>query len=115
MRVRGRARFRGRGGGALLIKEYGLRSASPRGGAAMSAGSWQQLAAATVGEGSRNDTVARLAGHLLRRWVDPQVVLELLLAWNTVRCIPPLAPEEITRTVNSICGAELRRRGLRHG
>ena len=43
---------------------------------------------------NRNDTVARFAGHLLRRYVDPLVVLELLLAWNAMRCKPPLARDE---------------------
>jgi hypothetical protein len=63
-----------------------------------------------VPEGRRNDTIARLAGHLLRRYVDPHVVLDLLLAWNSTRCKPPLEHGEIIRTVDSIAGKELRRR-----
>ena len=75
-----------------------------------SATAWHKLVSADVAEGARNDTVARLSGHLLRHYVDPQVALELLLAWNAVRCCPPLAPEEVAKTVNSIAGRELRRR-----
>jgi hypothetical protein len=71
---------------------------------------WSDIAASTVTEGARNDTVARFAGHLLRRYIDPHVVLELLLAWNQARCKPPLAHADIVRTVNSIAGKELRRR-----
>lgn len=39
---------------------------------------WQGIASATVAEGGRNNTLARFAGHLLRRYVDPFVVRELL-------------------------------------
>jgi len=71
---------------------------------------WHELVAAGVSEGSRNDALARLIGHLLRRYVDPQVVLELAHCWNTSRCRPPLAGDEVTAVVNSIAGKELRRR-----
>jgi hypothetical protein len=75
---------------------------------------WRALVEAGATEGSRNDAITRLAGHLLRRLVEPYVVHELLLAWNSARCLPPLPAEEVSRAVNSICGAELRRR-QRHG
>jgi Bifunctional DNA primase/polymerase, N-terminal/Primase C terminal 1 (PriCT-1) len=71
---------------------------------------WRALVRDEIAEGRRNDTIARLAGHLLRRYVDPHVVLELLLAWNATRCKPPLDHADIVRTVNSIAGKELRRR-----
>jgi hypothetical protein len=77
---------------------------------------WRVLVQGGSAEGSRNDTVTRLAGHLLRRRVDPVVTLELLQAWNEARCTPPLPLAEVERAVDSICSAELRRRGLqRHG
>jgi hypothetical protein len=41
---------------------------------------WRSLIATGVSEGQRNTSLARLAGHLLRHYVDPLVVLELLLA-----------------------------------
>jgi hypothetical protein len=74
---------------------------------------WRDLVAEGVGEGQRNSSVAKLAGHLLRRYVDPVVVLELLLAWNAGRCRPPLPDTEIITTVNSIAGRELTRRRAR--
>ena len=43
-----------------------------------------------VGEGARDCSVARLAGHLLRHHVDPFVALGLLQAWNATHCTPPL-------------------------
>jgi hypothetical protein len=71
---------------------------------------WRDLVRNGVTEGKRNDAAARLAGHLLRRYVDPHVTLELLMAWNVARCSPPLAPPEITTIVNSIAKLELERR-----
>lgn len=63
---------------------------------------WRRLVADGVPEGSRNNTIASLAGHLLWHGVDPDVVTELLLSWNRVRCRPPLSDAEVVRTVESI-------------
>jgi Bifunctional DNA primase/polymerase, N-terminal/Primase C terminal 1 (PriCT-1) len=71
---------------------------------------WADLIAAGVAEGARNCSVARLAGHLLRRRIDPFVALELLRVWNQARCRPPLADAAIERIVGSISARELRRR-----
>lgn len=71
---------------------------------------WRNLVRNGVTEGKRNDAAARIAGHLLRRYVDPHVTLELLMACNITRCSPPLAPPEISTIVNSIAKLELERR-----
>ena len=63
---------------------------------------WRQLVAEGVAEGSRNNTLASLSGHLLWHGVDPEVVVELLLCWNRERCRPPLSDDEVMRTVQSI-------------
>jgi Bifunctional DNA primase/polymerase, N-terminal/Primase C terminal 1 (PriCT-1) len=78
--------------------------------AATSADEWADLIAAGVPEGRRNCSVARLAGHLLRRRIDPFVVLELLRSWNEARCRPPLPDAAVERIVGSISARELRRR-----
>jgi hypothetical protein len=70
---------------------------------------WRELAKG-VAEGARNCSAAKLAGHLLRRRVDPFVVLELLQGWNA-RCTPPLPERDIERIVDSIATRELQRRG----
>lgn len=70
---------------------------------------WGALVRDGVAEGSRNVRCAELCGHLLRRRVDPFVVLELLLAWNRVRSRPPLGDGEVARIVDSIAGRELGR------
>jgi hypothetical protein len=76
---------------------------------------WHELVANGVAEGARNDSVARLTGHLLRRYVDPRVTLELIRTWNATRCRPPLTDKEIQQIVNSVAGRELKRREAGHG
>jgi hypothetical protein len=87
-----------------------LVTAPTNGNGATPASEWRTLAAG-VSEGQRDCTIARMAGMLLRRFVDPIVALELLQAWNSMRCSPPLPPEDVERIINSIAGRELRRRG----
>lgn len=76
---------------------------------------WVQIIQKGTNEGSRNDSVARLAGHLLRRGIDALVALELLQAWNARSCRPPLDEDEVIATVDSIARVEARRleRGTR--
>lgn len=73
---------------------------------------WHALVRDGAEEGRRNDTAARLAGHLLRRRVDPFVTLEICRMWNATRCRPPLDDAELAAVVDSIAGKELERRGL---
>jgi Bifunctional DNA primase/polymerase, N-terminal/Primase C terminal 1 (PriCT-1) len=72
--------------------------------------SWRALVKHGVGEGRRNDAVARLAGHLLRRYVDPLVTLDLMISWNVTHCRPPLEQDEVVRIVDNIATKELKRR-----
>lgn len=73
---------------------------------------WRALVQEGVIEGQRNSTVASFAGHLLWHGVDPDVVMELLLSWNRVRCRPPMEDDEVIRTVRSIERAH--KQELRH-
>jgi hypothetical protein len=79
-----------------------LERVAPRGRRGHTVRFWRDLLAEGVAEGSRNDSIAALAGHLLWRGVDAHVVTELVLCWNRVRCRPPLADAEVVRTVASI-------------
>ncbi len=63
---------------------------------------WRALVHEGVPEGERNSTIASLTGHLLWHGVDPQIALELMLAWNRQRCRPPLDDDEVARVVASI-------------
>lgn len=65
-------------------------------------GYWRNLVREGVPEGERNNTIASMTGHLLWHGVDPDVIQELLLCWNRVRCHPPLSDEEVVRTIESI-------------
>ena len=79
-------------------------------GSAQSPSAWREIVRDGVAEGSRNKTIAKLAGHLLRRYVDPLGTLELMLALNAARFTPPLSREEVTNTVGSIARKERLRR-----
>ena len=73
---------------------------------------WRSLVAQGAPQGQRNDSLASLAGHLLHKYVDPLVVLELLICWNRTKNRPPLLDDEVAQTVDSIAGRErLRRKG----
>jgi hypothetical protein len=63
---------------------------------------WRKLAREGVAEGTRNSTIASLTGHLLWHGVDADVALELMLAWNRMRCRPPLDDDEVAGVVASI-------------
>jgi hypothetical protein len=69
---------------------------------------WRALVREGVDEGARNATIASLTGHLLKRQVDEEVVMELMLAWNRQRCRPPLDDDEVIRTVDSIARTHAR-------
>lgn len=45
---------------------------------------------------------AAMTGHLLRRGVDLDVVLEPMLAWNRSHCRPTLSDAEVARVVHGI-------------
>lgn len=77
-----------------------VRGRTPRGGHPLSY--WRGIVREGVGEGERNNAIASLTGHLLWHGVDPDVITELLLCWNAVRCRPPLGEEEVVSTVDSI-------------
>jgi hypothetical protein len=70
---------------------------------------WRERVRRPVLEGERNATLASFAGHLLWHEVDPDVVTELLLAWNRLRCEPPLTDDEVVRTAASIAATHRRR------
>ena len=83
--------------------------APPAGKAPLPPEQWREIVAGAA-EGTRNTSITRLAGYLLRHRVDPAVALVLLELWNETRCAPPLPKDEIMRIVDLISGAELRRR-----
>jgi hypothetical protein len=75
---------------------------------------WRERFGLPVCEGRRNVTIAKLTGHLLRRYVDPIIVHTLMQLWNGALCQPPLAEQDVTRIVMSLSSKELQRR-QQHG
>jgi hypothetical protein len=73
---------------------------------------WQEIALAGVDQGKRNQTIAKIAGLLLRRMPDPTLAAELVACFNQVKCRPPLDAAELKRTLDSIAAREMKRRGL---
>jgi hypothetical protein len=71
---------------------------------------WLAIMRDGVPDGQRNDRLTRLVGHLLRRYVDVDLVAELAYLVNAQRCKPPLPAQEVDRIIDSIATRELRRR-----
>jgi Bifunctional DNA primase/polymerase, N-terminal/Primase C terminal 1 (PriCT-1) len=93
-----------------LVSAAAKPSAANGAAVAVPATEWQELIKGAA-EGTRDNTITRLAGYLLCRRVDPVMALALLQSWNATSCAPPLPDEDVARIVNSIAGKELRRRG----
>jgi len=72
---------------------------------------WRRIVREGVAEGQRNTVLASFTGHLLRHGVDPDVALDLMLAWNQARCRPPLPDEEVAQVVQSIARLHATRTG----
>lgn len=53
-------------------------------------------------EGTRNASLARLAGIMVARGLKPIDMLAALLDENNRRCVPPLEPVEVERIVRSV-------------
>jgi len=93
-----------------------LRTVRPN-GTALPADYWRSLWLAGAASGNRNQVVTRIAGHLIRKHIDPIMALDIIQTWNQQRIKPPLPSDEVEKIVNSICGKELarivKRRGVR--
>jgi hypothetical protein len=73
---------------------------------------WQVIALQGVDTGARNQTIAKIAGLLLRRMPNPTLAAELVACFNAVKCRPPLDSAELKRTLDSIAAREMKRRKL---
>jgi hypothetical protein len=70
----------------------------------------EELFSEIIHEGSRNDTIARLAGYLLGKGIRGGETLSLCLSVNQTKCCPPLPHEEVLTIVNSIAKKEFQKR-----
>jgi hypothetical protein len=71
---------------------------------------WRTFIGDTYEGSQRAHATARLAGLLLRRFVDPLVALDLTRMFNALRCAPPLDDGEVVRIVTDITKREKQRR-----
>lgn len=70
---------------------------------------WEGVITATTSEGARNETLTRLAGHLLAPTaVSPEEVYLWLKLYSQAHCKPPLPEAEIKRIIKSIAAREHR-------
>jgi hypothetical protein len=74
---------------------------------------WQRLTG-TIRE-YPDAAAAQVAGHLLRRWVDPYLVAGLLHAWNRTYVEPPIPDHELRRILDRIARREDQRRDVVQG
>jgi hypothetical protein len=75
---------------------------------------WRRRIGSAIPEGERNDTLARISGHLLAHRIDPYVCLDIILSLNITHCHPPLPEQEIAHIVASITNREFAQRATRH-
>jgi Bifunctional DNA primase/polymerase, N-terminal/Primase C terminal 1 (PriCT-1) len=71
---------------------------------------WEGLVSTGAGNGTRNQNLTRIAGHLMRRFVNPQLAYSLIQSWNAQNCHPPLSAREVSTLCDSIAAKELHRR-----
>jgi hypothetical protein len=67
---------------------------------------WRTFISTPVEGSQRERAIARLYGVLLYRRVDPQLALELVRFFNTLRCDPPLDDTKVVHTTNEIQARE---------
>jgi hypothetical protein len=60
-------------------------------------------------DGERNDALVRMAGHLIRKQLDPFMVLEILKLWNEHKFTPPGDPDKLRGIVDRVCAKEYER------
>ena len=72
---------------------------------------WKELFDSVAPEGSRNNTITRLAGFLIRRQVGVVNTGTLLCCWARTHCVPPLTEDEVTDIVTSVARSHLRNYG----
>lgn len=97
------------------LEELVLKTRAPKASpGAQDPHNWRLLFDMGAQEGGRREAVVRLSGHLLRRYVDPYLTLEIIRLWNS-RNRPPLDDAEITKAVEGIARREAARRASSGG
>ncbi|MEK1891671.1 MAG: bifunctional DNA primase/polymerase [Phyllobacterium sp.] len=90
-----------------------LAEAAETDGKGRSLEGWHRTLTEPIHEGSRNVTLASLAGKLLCHDVNLIVVIDILHCVNIARCVPLLAAQDVDRIAVSVARTHLTRRGDR--
>lgn len=96
----------------LLLAQ--ARAPVPTPPSTVSAADWRELVINGATPGGRHAAIVKLAAHLIAKKVDPLVALNLVLAWNRTKNMPPKPDDEVIAAVNYVAGRELNRREGRH-
>jgi hypothetical protein len=93
-----------------LVEKLTARGTSPDGGSTepIPSDEWAQLTRQPI-EKYRDKAACRIAGHFFRHSCDYELVLGMLLAWNTTCCKPPLDYSELKEVVDRIARREANR------
>jgi Bifunctional DNA primase/polymerase, N-terminal len=97
-----------------LIARLTTRTAATPSGAPAEPIVWAQLTRQPI-TAYHDMADAKIAGHLLRRWVDPYLVAGLLHAWNRTYAVPPLPDDELRRILDRVARLEDQRRDMLQG
>jgi hypothetical protein len=99
-----------------LIEKLTVRSTEGNGALhePVPAAEWKRIVTGPVTE-YRDKAAAKLAGHLLRRGVDIDVVIAAVRGWNAMHCVPPLADDEVMKILARIAYRETLRLNQEHG
>ena len=95
------------------IPQWLIDLVQSKGGGAAPASSpeaWRTFINNTYEGSQRPRAIAKLAGLLLRKYVEPLVALDLARLFNAAHCQPPLHDEEAVRIVRDITKREKQRR-----
>jgi len=74
---------------------------------------WAELIKGTR-EGNRNNFATSLTGYLFRKYLDVELICEIVEMWNE-RNIPPLSQKELENIVTSVAKMEAKRRSGKGG
>jgi hypothetical protein len=71
---------------------------------------WADFLSQKIVDGERNTSFCSLVGYLLRKYVDPYLVKQIVKIINTHYTLPPLSNQRLEELFNGICKRESQRR-----
>ena len=75
---------------------------------------WRDMISKPIGKGQRNETITSMAGHLIGKHVDNDLMWQAIYSINQCACDPPLDEDEIRTIVQSIGTREALKAGLKN-